>query len=78
MHQEYPWDGAERSESGRNARTRGMGNSSSGEEGGDLASPNILSKVTVKGSKADMDAFLTEGRVKNVHIGYVTKKQVSE
>ena len=53
-----------------------MGNSSSGEEGGGLASPNILSKVTVKGSKADMDAFLTEGRVNNVHIGYITKKQV--
>lgn len=54
-----------------------MGNSTSGEEGGDLAAPNILSKVTVKGSKADMDAFLTEGRVNNVHIGYVTRKQVS-
>ena len=53
-----------------------MGNTSSGEEGSGLASPNILSKVTVQGSKADMDAFLTEGRVNNVHIGYVTKKQV--
>lgn len=53
-----------------------MGNTSSGEEGSSLASPNILSKVTVKGSKADMDAFLTEGRVNNVQIGYVTKKQV--
>lgn len=53
-----------------------MGNTSSGEEGSGLASPNILSKVTVKGSKADMDAFLTEGRVNNVNIGYVTKKQV--
>eukprot|EP00903_Cladosiphon_okamuranus_P006268 g6151.t1 len=52
-----------------------MGNTSSGEDGSGLASPNILSKVTVKGSKADMDAFLTEGRVNNVHIGYVTKKQ---
>ncbi|CAM9943897.1 unnamed protein product [Ectocarpus sp. 4 AP-2014] len=52
-----------------------MGNSSSVEDGSGLASPNILSKVTVKGSKADMDAFLTEGRVNNVQIAYVTKKQ---
>lgn len=57
-------------------REERMGNTSSGEEGSGLASPSILSKVTVKGSKADMDAFLTEGRVNNVHIGYVTKKQV--
>lgn len=55
-----------------------MGNSSSVEDGSGLASPNILSKVTVKGSKADMDAFLTEGRVNNVQIAYVTKKQVWE
>lgn len=55
-----------------------MGNSSSVEDGSGLASPNILSKVTVKGSKADMDAFLTEGRVNNVQIAYVTKKQVGE
>lgn len=55
-----------------------MGNTSSGEEGsGGVTSPNILSKVTLKGGKADVDAFLTEGRVNNVHIGYVTKKQVN-
>lgn len=57
-------------------RAKTMGNTSSGEEGAGLASPSILSKVTVKGSKADMDAFLTEGRVNNVQIAYVTKKQV--
>ena len=53
-----------------------MGIASSSDEGSGLASPNILSKVSVKGGKADMDAFLTEGRVDNVQIGYVTKKQV--
>lgn len=54
-----------------------MGNGGSSEEGsGGLASPSILSKVSVKGDKADMDAFLTEGRVDNVQISYVTRKQV--
>lgn len=53
-----------------------MGNASSSEDGAGLGSPKILSKVTVNGGKADMDAFLTEGRVDNVEIAYVTKKQV--
>lgn len=55
-----------------------MGNASSAEEGtGSLGHPNLLSKVTVNGArKADVDAFLTEGRVDNVQISYNTKRQV--
>lgn len=53
-----------------------MGNASSAEEGPYLAPPNILTKVTVKGDKADIDAFVTKGRVDNVQIGYLTKRQV--
>ena len=53
-----------------------MGVASSSDETSGVASPSILSKVSVKGGKADMDAFMTEGRVDNVQIGYVTKKQV--
>lgn len=55
-----------------------MGNTSSSEEGPGpyLAPPSILTKVTVKGDKADVDAFVTKGRVDNVQIGYLTKRQV--
>lgn len=54
-----------------------MGNGSSSEEIRGLGSQNFLSKVSVKSSsKSDIDAFLTEGRVDNVQIAYVTKKQV--
>lgn len=55
-----------------------MGNANSAEEGtGGLGHPNLLSKVTVNGTKkADVDAFLTEGRVDNVQISYNTKRQV--
>lgn len=54
-----------------------MGNASSSEEIRGLGSQNFLSKVSVKSSsKSDIDAFLTEGRVDNVQIAYVTKKQV--
>lgn len=53
-----------------------MGVATSSDGGSGLASPNILSKVSVKGGKADMDAFMTEGRMDNVQIAYVTKKQV--
>lgn len=53
-----------------------MGVATSSDGGSGLASPNILSKVSVKGGKADMDAFMTEGRIENVQIAYVTKKQV--
>lgn len=55
-----------------------MGNASSSEgASGSLGLPNLLSKVSVSGtSKADVDAFLSEGRIDNVNIAYNTKKQV--
>lgn len=55
-----------------------MGNASSAEEGTGpyLAPPSILTKVSVKGDKAEVDAFVTKGRVDNVQIGYLTKRQV--
>lgn len=56
-----------------------MGNASSSEEGaGGLGHPNLLTKISIRGTnKSDVDAFLTEGRVDNVAIAYITKKQVS-
>lgn len=55
-----------------------MGNTSSSDESSaGLGLPNLLSKVHVGGNrKADVDAFLSEGRVDNVSIAYNTKKQV--
>lgn len=54
-----------------------MGNASSAEEGSHIGHPNLLSKVSVHGEKkADVDAFLAEGKVDKVEISYNTKRQV--
>ncbi|CAM9645405.1 unnamed protein product, partial [Sphacelaria rigidula] len=53
-----------------------MGNASSAEEGSHMGHPNLLSKVSVHGEKkADVDAFLAEGKVDKVEISYNTKRQ---